>query len=113
MRKHVTNTSRRDAYSARVMLRRIGARDEDFGETVQDRINEMMAFLDAVILRLPDDPPDDMVEELERVVTTLGTADQSLVDGNNTASLQMLDLARARLERFAQQVEDASRQPTQ
>ncbi|MFN3241183.1 MAG: hypothetical protein ACE37K_06680 [Planctomycetota bacterium] len=96
----MTNTSRRDAYSARVMLRRIGGRDEQFGATIRERIDEMMAFLDAVILRLPDDPPDDMVEELERVVTTLSTADASLASGNSTASLQMIDLARARLERF-------------
>lgn len=103
------STSRRDAYSARALLRRIGGRDERFGDSVRERINEMMSFLDAVILRLPEDPPEDMVEELDRVVTTLHTADASLVDGNNAASLQMLELARARLERFAQRVEDHGR----
>ncbi|MCK5941998.1 MAG: hypothetical protein KAI24_08530 [Planctomycetes bacterium] len=79
--------------------------------TVQDRINEMMAFLDSVILRLPEDPPDAMVEELDRVVTTLRTADGSLQGGNESATMQMLDLARARLQRFAKQVDEFGGQP--
>lgn len=93
------------------MLRRIGGRDEEFGKTIRERIDEMMAFLDAVILRLPEDPPDNMVEELERVVTTLRTADTTLLEGNSPAALQMIDLARARLERFAKQVENYGKEP--
>lgn len=93
------SVSRRDTHKARVLLRMIEHRDGETAGT-RDHVLQMMAALDAVLTHLPDDPPDHVVAELERIVTTLRTADSCLSSGNKSGGLQTLELARARLERF-------------
>ena len=103
----MTNSNtRRDAHSAKVMLRMIDHRGKSAGLHASQRIEQMMAALDSVIMRLPEDPPDDMVQEFDRIVTTLRTADENVQAGNASSSRQSLDLAKARIERFAKLVED-------
>jgi len=99
------STTRREAHTARVVLRMIENREHKESESARERVMAMMAALDAVLLHLPDDPPDAMVAEIERVVTTLRTADVTLSSGNISGGLMTLDLARARLDRFVQSLE--------
>lgn len=94
------SVSRRDTHKARVLLRMIEHRDGEGVAGTRDHVMQMMAALDAVLARLPDDPPDHVVAELERIVTTLRTADACLQSGNAAGGMQTLELARARLERF-------------
>lgn len=84
----------------------LGNKDAMSGETVRCRIMRYMAALDLVILRLPEDPPDSMVDELDRIITTLRTAEQSAMGGTKQGALGLLDLAGARIERFAKVVEE-------
>lgn len=84
----------------------IDHRGKSSGIHSTERIEQMMAALDSVIMRLPADPPDHMVQEFDRVVTTLRTADENVQSGNTAGSRQSLELAKARIERFAKLVED-------
>ena len=65
-----------------------------------------MAALDAVILRIPEEAPKDMVDELDRIITTLRTAQQAAEDNSMQGAVATLDLAGARIERFAKVVEE-------
>lgn len=94
-------TDIRDAQTVRAVLRRIGARKHTSAEGARERILAMMAALDYVMAHLPEDPPDDVVTEIERVVTTLRTSDDAFGAGNARSGMQTLDLARARLERLS------------
>ena len=103
-------TSRRDAHSARVILRRIRGRDAAFGARIDAVVTDMTKALGDVLQRLPPEPTQDLVDELGRVVTTLRTADSALDGGNEAGTLQLLELAQARLARFVASVE-AQAQP--
>ena len=76
------------------------------------RVMDMMEALDAVLLRLPPDPDDWMVNEVERIVITLRTADEHIVNKNSTGALQFLDLARARLGRFVDRLDPDGASPS-
>ena len=97
----------RDAYSAKVVLRVIGKRAQGNRDSIRNQIVHMTLSLDEIIMKLPDDPPDDMVAELERIVTALRTADNSLLANEVPAALGSLDLARKRLDRFVQRIDEA------
>ena len=97
----------RDAHTAKVVLRVIGNRSQGNRNSVRDQIVHMTLSLDEVILKLPEDPPDDMVAELERIVTALRTADQSLLAEQIPAALSSLELARQRLDRFVKTIDEA------
>lgn len=101
----MTNTSNRPDARARVALQKIGNRDKVLGHDVSDQITRMMSGLDQVMTRLPETPPENMVAELDRITNTLRTADQELFSGNVSTGLRALDLAHARLDRFAKLVE--------
>lgn len=94
----------RDAQSARSVLRKIGNHRHSNATSARDRVLDMMAGLDFVILHLPDDPPDDVMAEIERIVTTLRTSDEAFVSGNTRTGMQSLELARARLDRLTKQL---------
>ena len=81
-------------------------REATFSESARQRTVRMMADLDTVLLHLPDDPPDDIVTEVDRIVTTLRNADANMQDRNESAAMQMLDLAQARIDRFARRLSD-------
>ncbi|MCA8949011.1 MAG: hypothetical protein KDE27_05880 [Planctomycetes bacterium] len=106
-----SSTTRRDAHTARVVLRMIKGRRHTSAASASERVMSMMADLDKVLLYLPQDPPDDIITDVERVVMTLRTADQCLTDGNTASGMQSLDLARARLDRIAARLAPAD-EPT-
>lgn len=105
------STTRRDAHTARVVLRMIKGRRHTRAATANERVMAMMADLDKVLLYLPQDPPDDVIAEIERVVMTLRTADQCLSDGNSASGMQSLELAKARLDRIAARLAADGRPP--
>ncbi|MFK7742395.1 MAG: hypothetical protein AB8H80_18925 [Planctomycetota bacterium] len=96
----------RDVCSTRVKLRMLSNREASFGRIARREIDSMLADLDVVMLRLPDDPPDDLCTELERIATTIRNADAELINANRTAAGQLLALAQARLRRFVGMVEE-------
>ena len=96
-----SSSTRRDAHTARVVLRMINGRRHTSSASASERVMEMMAHLDVVLLNLPEDPPADMISEIERIVVTLRTADQNFSDGNSASGMQSLELAKARLDRLA------------
>lgn len=69
--------------------------------SARERVLATMADLDLVILRLPDDPPDEMIAEVERIVMSLRNADETLSRGDSRAGMLSLELASARLSRLA------------
>lgn len=99
-------TTKQNAVGAKVVLRMLGSKGPLNNDNVRGRIMRFMAALDAIILRIPDDPPDDMVDELDRIITTLRTAEQAAEGNNMQSAVASLDLAGARIERFAKVVED-------
>lgn len=84
------------------MLGTKGALNSD---SVRARIMHFMAALDAIILRLPEDPPMSMVDELDRIITTLRTAQHAAIGASRQGALGLLELAGARIERFDKVVE--------
>ena len=102
-------TSRRDAHSARVILRRIRGRDAAFGAQVDAVVATMGEALTDVLGLLPEQPTQELTDELGRVVTTLRTADSALDQGNERGTAQLLELAQARLARFVARVEEHRR----
>ena len=102
-------TSRRDAHSARVILRRIRGRDAAFGAQVDPVVTTMGAALTDLLGMLPEEPSQQLTDELGRVVTTLRTADCALDQGNERGTIQLLELAQARLARFIARVEELCR----
>ncbi|MCR9245286.1 MAG: hypothetical protein NXI31_09660 [bacterium] len=96
-----SSTTRRDAHTARVVLRMIDGRRHTSAASARERVMAMMADLDVVLLNLPEDPPDDLIQEVERIVVTLRTADESLSQGDSGSGMQMLGLAKSRLDRLA------------
>jgi hypothetical protein len=99
MRQHGPSP-RRNFLRARVVLRSFARRSER--ADAQRRVTAMLAMLDVVIGQLPEDVDDDTLADVERVVTTLRTADASIENDQITSGLQSLDLAQARLSRLAQ-----------
>lgn len=97
---------RRDFLHARSMLRTLERRRNQRAQA-RERVLEMMASLDLVIAQLPEALDPGMLSEIERVVITLRTADQSIEDGQVRSGLQSLDLARARIERLLAAVQNA------
>ena len=94
------------ALSAKVVLRVLSNKDTLGKGSVRDRITPFMAALDVIILRIPEDPPASMVNELDRIITTLRTAEQAAVDNSMQSAIYALDLAGARIKRFARVVEE-------
>lgn len=94
-------TIRSDAHNARVMLRMIQRHRHSQAASARERVLSTMADLDLIILRLPEDPPQDLVDEVERIVSALRNADVRLADGDSRAGMLQLDLASARLRRLA------------
>jgi hypothetical protein len=88
------------------MLRMLNNREHRFSVDARERITQIMCSLDVVILSLPQDPSPILVGDLERIVTTLRTADESAAAGKATAAMQLLELAGARMERFRQAIEE-------
>lgn len=80
--------------------------------SARERVMATMADLDLVILRLPEDPPDDMVAEVERIVMSLRNADETLSRGDSRAGMLSLDLAAARLRRLADRLPDPPVEPS-
>ena len=104
----VATSSNEEVRVVREALAAIDTHQKDLGEGGRDGINRMLAALDVVILQIPSVPTDEMVEELERIVAALHTAEEHVRDDNRTGALQALGLAQARLDRFAARfVEDA------
>lgn len=93
-------STHRETVSAKALLCMIEMRRHSSAESARERVMAMMAALDAIILHLPEDPPDEVLVEVERVVTTLRTADESLQSGDSRTGIQSLDLAKGRLERL-------------
>ena len=83
------------------MLRMIQRHRHSQAASARERVLATLADLDLVILRLPEDPPDDMVAEVERIVMSLRNADETLSRGDARSGMQSLDLAAARLHRLA------------
>lgn len=102
-------TCRRDAHSARVLLRRICGRDTAFGAQVDAVVTTMGAALTNLLGMLPEELSQELTDELGRVVTTLRTADSALSQRNERGTVQLLELAQARLARLVAQVEELYR----
>lgn len=92
---------RRDVITAKSVLRGIEKRRHARAEAAREKVLLMLASLDTILSRLPEDAPAEDLAEIERIVTTLRTADQSLSRGVLASGMQSLDLARARIERMA------------
>ena len=76
-----------------------------------ERVGLTLSDLDLVILRLPEDPPENLVAEVERIVRSLRNADEALSRGDSRAGMQSLDLASARLRRLAAQLPELPPEP--
>jgi len=99
-------STKQNALGAKVVLRMLGSKGPLNTDSVRARIMRFMEALDAVILRIPEDPPDHMVDELDRIITTLRTAEQAAEGNSMQSAVATLDLAGARIERFAKVVEE-------
>ncbi|MCA8973337.1 MAG: hypothetical protein KDC98_01380 [Planctomycetes bacterium] len=98
----MTRTTHRTTVAAKALLCMMKTRRHDRAESAHERIAATMAALDTVIVHLPDDPTDDQVAEVDRIVTALRTADECLGNGNTHSGIQLLDLARGRVQRLAE-----------
>lgn len=97
-----SNTNhRRDVMTAKFVLHAIDRRRNPRVESAHDKVLGMFAALDMILTQMPEDAPDSDLEEIERIVTTLRTADQSFSQGGSSSGMQSLELARARIERLA------------
>lgn len=103
-----TNTShRRDVMTAKFVLHTIGRRRNPRVENAHDKVLAMFAALDTILTEMPEDAATSDLAEIERIVTTLRTADDSFVHGNSNAGMQSLELARGRIERLAMRLREA------
>ena len=93
------------------MLRLIQRHRHSQAASARERVLATMADLDLVILRLPEDPPDDMIAEVERIVRSLRNADETLGRGDSRSGMLSLELAAARLRRLADRLPDPSVEP--
>ena len=83
------------------MLRMIQQRRHIQTASARERVLATLADLDVVMLRLPEDPPQQLVAEIERIVQSLRNADESLERADSRAGMLSLELASARLRRLA------------
>lgn len=97
---------RRDFVTARLVLRGIEKRRHPRAEAARARVLEMMTRLDTILSRLPEEAPPEDLQEIDRIVNALRTADQSLSRGIVVAGMQSLELARARIERMHRRLEE-------
>ncbi len=97
---------RREVITAKSVLRGIEKRRHARAETAREKVLRMLAALDTIMSRLPEDAAASDLAEIERIVNTLRTADQSLSRGVTSSGMQSLDLARARIDRLADRLRD-------
>ncbi len=71
---------------------------------VAERASQLFSVLDSLLSVLPQDTPDDVLEEVERVVETLHNVDQSWPACGDGEAQRLLDLAAARLRRIAKRL---------
>lgn len=71
---------------------------------VAERASQLFSVLDSLLSVLPPETPDDVLEEVERVVETLHTVDQSWPGCGDAEAQRLLDLAASRLRRIAQKL---------
>lgn len=91
----------RDVITAKSVLRGIERRRHSRAELARSKVLEMLAELDTILSQLPEDATNSDLAEIERIVNTLRTADQSFQRNILTSGMQSLDLARARIARMA------------
>lgn len=99
-------THRRDVIAAKAVLRGIEKRRHARAESARERVLRMMALLDTLLTRMPEDAPETDMREIERIVNALRTADQSLSRGITGEGMQALELAGARIQRLAARFQD-------
>ena len=89
--------------SAMTILKGMGAQSHSSRlGSVGERVKRLFQTLDGMLTELPDDTPDDVLGEVERVVDTLHTVDQSWPGSGDAEAARLLDLAASRLRRIAQ-----------
>jgi hypothetical protein len=93
------------------MLRMIQRHRHSQAATARELVVTTMADLDQVLLRLPPEPDEAIINEIARIVTTLRTADQQLGAANSRGGMQALDLACARLQRLARSLPELPPEP--
>ena len=92
---------RRDVNTAKSLLNSIDKRRSVRSEVVRQRVLAVFALLEVLLSRLPEEPAESDMHEIERIVAALRSADANLGHGARTAGVQALELAKARTERLA------------
>lgn len=69
--------------------------------SVGERVRELFHALDALLGNLPDPTPDEVFEDVERIVDALHQIDRSWPACGDALANQRLELATARLRRLA------------
>lgn len=69
--------------------------------SVGERVRALFLSLDGLIGQLPDPTPDDVLEDVERIVDALHQVDRTWPACGDELANQRLDLATARLRRLA------------
>lgn len=91
--------------SALILLKGLGAQSPSSKlGTVGERVTQLFLVLDSMVGQLPEDLPDGVLEEVERVVDALHDVDQNWPQCGDAPANQKLDLAAARLRRIAQRL---------
>ena len=91
--------------TARALLDELDEQKDSFDEGNDGSIPAMMAALDQLIMRMPDDPAGNLMDEFERIVNTLHTANELLDAGNTNGAAQSLAMAHSRINRLTDLIE--------
>jgi len=93
---------------AAILLKGMGAHSPSsrLGD-ISGRAAQLFSVLDSMLTVLPEDAGELALQEIERVVETLHMVDQDWPACGDAEALRLLDLAKLRLERLAQQFPDA------
>lgn len=97
--------SHNNVRAARALLDELEEQREPLGQGDEGDITAMMAALDLLMMHMPDDPAGDLMDEFERIVNTLHTANELLVSRNATGAAQSLAMANSRIKRLTDLIE--------
>jgi hypothetical protein len=88
---------------AMTILKGMGAqsRSTSLG-SMRDGVVQVFGILDALLSSLPEDTSEEVLEEVERVVTALHNADRAFSSSGDREARRLLDLATQRVKRLAQ-----------
>ena len=90
---------------ALTILKGMGAKSRSTSlGSVRDRVVQVFGILDALLSSLSDDTSEEVLAEVERVVTALHNADRAFSQSGDREAQRLRDLATQRVKRLAQQL---------